>query len=127
MKHLKTYESHTAGGPLLAFSKDDSVETQTEHYVNDATYSDLDDDGVETPIDTELAILHQQEFIDDIYDYLNADSWYNIDINLQDFREIYNEMIVKAKKAIFDFTGYDYDKNYNEVFNYIKNIGNYNL
>jgi hypothetical protein len=79
-----------------------------KEYVTEITFDDDFDADIsydECPYDNEIAVLHQQEYVDEIYEYfLEEYDDYNFienyNISLEDFKKIYNDMIIKAKEKI---------------------------
>lgn len=80
-----------------------------KEYVTEITFDDFGDDDVSydgCPYDKEIAILHQREYVDEIYEYFleEYDDDYNFiekyNISLEDFRKIYDDLIIKAKEKI---------------------------
>ena len=142
MKYIKRYDSNKYVRPSiyeLSFDKNSSLEEQIIDYVNDVTYNNYisyQNDIDECPFATEMAILHQQNYIDDLYVNLSTDSFYNIEKYKQiDFIRKYNELIKKARKKIYDELKKDpslYDKwplDYEglDIPEYIKNASKYNV
>jgi hypothetical protein len=128
MKYIKTYEK-------LTKSEEEKVIDKIKSIVNEITYDQIlalnngqsiDD----TPFDTELALIFQQDYIEDMY--LDVTNWPK-DLSLEDFKKIYSKLLEKAPITILaylenDPTLYDdYLDDYLEVPEWIKKAGKYNL
>lgn len=135
MKYLKKYEkiSQLDKGALEYQIKVAADE------ISDCYIEDYDLDVEDCPFLTELNILHQKDYIKDLYFDIN---WKNNngddfnDLSLKDFKKTYKELIKKSEKAILKYLKkepelYDKYKKYIDVNidvpDFIKNINRYNL
>jgi len=132
MKYLKTFEK------LLKPELDDII-SQIKEYVEDATYDDDDtfDDIEECPFAKEMAILHQQDYVDEIYDSMSYrdDSYTMYNIKSDEFKKIYNDLLIEAREKILKYilkdpslySKWNVDYEDLEIPDWIKTQSKYNL
>lgn len=136
MKYLKTYEA-------VSKPVNDEVMSDIRDYVTALTYDEdlysnpLYDDIDDCPFAEEMAILHQQDYIDEIFDDFVSDygSEEKYIVTLSEFRKIYKELLIKARKKIIDdllenpslYAKWEPDYSDLDIPEYIKNACKYNL
>jgi len=101
MKYIKTFEKlnkyEEAG--IIEIIKN---EVDATTFIDD----DTDIDDANCPFLTELALLHQKDYIDEIYDSVKIDDAHSLEmenVSLEDFTKVYNKLLKKAPKKIIDY------------------------
>lgn len=97
MKYIKTFEK-------LNKNIEAGIIEIIRNSVDEYTFVD-DDDDLDCPFLTEIALLHQKEFIEEIYDSVKENSVHSEEmenITLKDFTEVYKKLLKKAPDTIID-------------------------
>ena len=98
MKYIKKYEN------IWDKYRKSEIIRRIEDQVCEWTYDDINVDfqndyGIdidECPFATELAIINQKDYVDDLCENFNMEEY------LEDFRKLYNELVEKSKQKIID-------------------------
>ena len=127
MKYIKTFESLTDKNIVR------ELESQIKEYVEEITYGDngsgTSSDGIDDcPFASELALVHQEDYIDDIYQNMKDEPAYNKailigNIRLDEFTEVYNDLLQKAREKIVNMVINDEELFYAwNLINYAESI-----
>ena len=105
MKYIKTFESLTDKNIVR------ELESQIKEYVEEITYGTSSDGIDDCPFASELALVHQEDYIDDIYQSMKDEPAYNKailigNIRLDEFTEVYNDLLQKAREKIVNMAAF---------------------
>lgn len=137
MKYIKAYEN------IWDKYKKAEIIRKIKDQVNEWTYDDINVDfqtdyGVDIddcPFATELAIIHQRKYVNELCDILC--DYKNTSEVLEDFRKLYAELIEQSKQKIIDdltknpnlysIWSFILDKKYLNIPEWITTSSKYNL
>jgi len=124
MKHLKTYEKLVDKEKLRQ-----EIKVAVDEIANN---DDMDENLEDCPFLTELNILHEKEYIKEIF--FDVTSW-DEKITLGEFRNVYNELVIEAETEILKqlketpylYQQYSFVSNYVDVPEWLTDSNKYNL